>query len=103
MQQVTFTVDTTPPWILLLPPSPLNSVNRSKNYVYINVSTLSAVTPMDIATLDFNGTLYLMNKVGSGNNVNYWVNVTGVSEGFYDYFVTANDTRLGRLLHFLST
>jgi hypothetical protein len=91
-RRITFTINTSVPSIIFVAPTPSNDFNRSKNYVYINISTQSAVVDMDTAILDFNGTLYWMNKAGTGNNVNFWFNATPLSEGLYDYTVNANDT-----------
>jgi hypothetical protein len=89
-KQVAFTVDPIIPSILFANPTPLADDYISTNWIYINVTATSNISPMDLGTLVFNGTNFTMNRVGSGINVSYWYNVTDKSEGEYIYYVFAN-------------
>jgi len=90
--QIFFTVDTQNPVINFISPTPENNASINTNYVLINVSVENGISPIESCSLNFNGTIYNMTKVGTGNSVTCNYNVSGLSEGIYQYNVTANDS-----------
>jgi PGF-pre-PGF domain-containing protein len=79
-------IDQVPPAITFVSPTPENATLWGKTWIYINVTFSENV---DTAILDWNGTNYTMQMLGS--TVAYY-NVTNLSEGDYIYMVYANDT-----------
>jgi hypothetical protein len=94
--QVYFTVDTTPPTVNYVAPTPVNNANLSQDFVYINVSVSDATTAIDTCILEFNGTInYTMTFVNitADNKSGYCsYNVTGLNEAQHNFSVYVNDT-----------
>lgn len=84
--------DTTPPSnVSFSPPTQANN-SVVGNYVFVNV-TVGDETGVDSALLEWNGTNESMTKVGSGTNVTFNVNKTGLlNASTYVSKVWANDT-----------
>ena len=74
-------------------PTATQAGNRSQNWVFINVS----VTELNLNTISYNlsNSTYegVLNTTWTGNDtVNFWVNKTGLADGYYSFYVFANDT-----------
>jgi parallel beta-helix repeat protein len=82
---VHFTVDTTPPAIAFVAPTPASGSVATVDYVYVNIT---AGEDLDTALLEWNGTNYTM----GGSGTNRHLNRTGLSNGVYTYLVWANDS-----------
>ncbi|MGB9707804.1 MAG: hypothetical protein ACPLXC_00545 [Candidatus Pacearchaeota archaeon] len=81
------TGDIDPPIIIFVSPTPTNGSTINMNYVYVNTSITDNVA-VDTAVLEWNGTNFTM----EGAEPNYYLNVTGLSDGLYIFRVYANDT-----------
>jgi PGF-pre-PGF domain-containing protein len=79
-------IEQVPPAITFVSPTPENATLWDKTWIYINVTFSENV---DTAILDWNGTNYTMQMLGS---TAAYYNVTNLSEGDYIYRVYANDT-----------
>lgn len=88
----TVTIDTTPPAIDFVSPTPANNTLQNYNYAYINVSVVDTLVSVDSALLEWNGTNESMTKVGTGLSVSFYKNKTGLVDGTYTYKVYANDS-----------
>ncbi|WP_456475477.1 NosD domain-containing protein [Candidatus Pyrohabitans sp.] len=82
---VYFTVDTTPPGMTFVAPTPANGSVVTVDYIYINITSSE---DLNTALLDWNGTNYTM----SGSGRNWYLNRTGLANGAYTYRVWANDS-----------
>ncbi|MDI6886712.1 MAG: PGF-CTERM sorting domain-containing protein, partial [archaeon] len=78
-------VDTTPPIITFVDPTPANNSEVTVDYVFVNV-TLDEMGR--VALLTWNGMNYTMSVSG----MNFYKNMTGLSNGNYTYKAYANDT-----------
>ncbi|MCD6434439.1 MAG: PKD domain-containing protein, partial [Candidatus Diapherotrites archaeon] len=76
--------DTTPPIIIFVPPTPANNSAVNMGWVFINVT----INENGTAILNWNGT----NETMLGSGMNFYKNVTDLSDGTYFYKVYANDT-----------
>jgi parallel beta-helix repeat protein len=83
-EERTVTVDTIPPAVQFIDPTPADGNETNKSSVFINVSI--GEEPFK-ATLNWNGSLYTM--MGSGQNRYY--DVTGLTSGTYIYKVIVED------------
>ncbi len=81
----TLTVDTTPPTITFVPPTPANASTISQAWVFINIT---ASENLSTALLEWNG----INETMQGSGTNWYLNKTGLAEGTYAYKVYGNDT-----------
>jgi len=88
---VNTTLDTIPPSILFVPPTPENNSIVNKDWIYVNASVSDNVE-VDSCLLEWNGSNESMIKEGFGSNVICYINVSGLSDGLYSYKVYANDT-----------
>jgi len=80
-----FTVDSTPPTVTFVYPTPDNATTITVNWTIINVTISEYVIN---ASVNFNGTYYYLL---SGTTA-WYINLSGFSDGVYDYNVSANDT-----------
>ncbi len=78
-----FIVDTTPPTITLVSPTPANNSNLSQNWIFVNIT---ANENLSVALLEWNGVNETMNQ-GS-----WYKNKTGLADGTYTFRVWGNDS-----------
>jgi len=88
----TVNVDTTPPSITFVDPTPGNATNQSATSVFVNVTVIDATTSIGTCTLEWAGVNETMTKVGTGLSVSCNKNKTGLTSGTYNYRVYANDS-----------
>ena len=79
------TIDTTPPSLTFVPPTPENNSIVNVNFVYVNVTSSEA---LNNAILEWNGNNYTMEGAGD----NWYINMTNLEDGLYSYKVYGNDT-----------
>ncbi|MEM4214935.1 MAG: hypothetical protein QW484_01035 [Candidatus Pacearchaeota archaeon] len=84
---VTVAGDIEPPIIIFVAPTPANNSVLNQNWVYVNTTIMDNVA-VDTAILDWNGANITM----AGSEPNYYLNITGLTDGLYVYRVYANDT-----------
>ena len=84
--------DGTPPTITFVSPTPANNKIQKQNWVYVNVTVVDGETNISNCILEWNGSNLSMTKVGTGTSVSCYRNVTGISDGVYNYKVYANDS-----------
>lgn len=87
-----YTIDTTPPNITFVPPTPASGTAQSESYVYVNASVVDDASGVDSALLEWDGVNYSMTRGGSGLSVYFYYNMTGLTDGTYSYRVYANDS-----------
>ncbi len=89
----TILLDTHPPQVSFVPPTPVNDSKTNRDWVVLNISITEAF--VDKVLLNWSGSV-TQYDVGdlSGSSPNYWlsVNKSGLSDGSYDYFFVVNDT-----------
>ncbi len=81
---ILFEQDTTPPVIAFVSPTPANNSVINKDYVFVNITSNE---PLSIALLNWNGANITMN----GQGKNWYYNVTGLSDGTYNFKVYGKD------------
>ncbi|RLI85018.1 MAG: hypothetical protein DRO98_07725, partial [Archaeoglobales archaeon] len=86
---VNFAVDTTPPAISFIAPTPANNSITNKS-VTIAVNVTDAMSNVSTAIININGANHTMTKLGSGRAVNFSYTITG--DGDYTYRAYANDS-----------
>ncbi len=87
------TLDTSPPSsVSFVYPTPDNNTYRNVNWTYVNVTVTDAATAVTGCILEMYNNNYTMARVGSGNSVNCWINITNLNQALYDYRVYANDS-----------
>jgi uncharacterized repeat protein (TIGR01451 family) len=80
-----FTMETGPPAITFVSPTPANDTAINVNWTYVNITSNETLTA---AYLEWNGTNVSM----SGSGTNWFLNQTGLSNGAYTYKVYGNDS-----------
>ncbi|NOZ59798.1 MAG: hypothetical protein GXO66_09550, partial [Euryarchaeota archaeon] len=94
---VYFTVDTTPPAVNYVAPTPVDNANLSQDWVLVNVTVVEVTTAIGTCLLEFNGTVnYTMSftNTTSDRRQGYCsYNVTGLNEGRHNFSVYVNDTQ----------
>ncbi|MEM3408415.1 MAG: LamG-like jellyroll fold domain-containing protein, partial [Candidatus Micrarchaeia archaeon] len=85
----TFTIDTIPPSLSFVPPTPDNERSITTANVLINVS---ANENLSSCKLNWNGSEYMMTIQNADALTYAFYNVTGFDFGTYSYYVTCNDT-----------
>jgi hypothetical protein len=85
-------LDTTPPVITVIAPTPLNNSVQNSASVEINASVIDSLSAIDTCTLEFNGMNKTMNKTGTGTSVLCNSSETGLGPGWYNFTVYANET-----------
>ncbi|MFC1728295.1 Ig-like domain-containing protein [Nanoarchaeota archaeon] len=90
--QISFLVDTANPVVNFVYPTPGDGTGVSATTITVNVTAANGPASIDSCKLTFNNTDYLMTKIGTGSAVSCNFTLSGLSEGFYVYNVTANDT-----------
>jgi len=83
-KEITVQLDTTPPTITFVPPTPANNSIMNTNWVLINLTLNENGT----AILNWNGA----NKTMLGSGMTFYKNITSLPDGTYTYKVYANDT-----------
>jgi subtilisin family serine protease len=81
--KVYFTIDTIPPILNFVPPTPENII-INKNFAFINITSNELLSN---ATLEWNG----INETISGSGINWYKNKAGLSDANYTYRVFASD------------
>jgi hypothetical protein len=82
---ITFTIDTAPPTISFIAPTPSNLAIVSTNYIFVNTS----VTPTgDSANLEWNN----VNESMDGSGTNFYKNKTNLLNGDYTFRSYASDS-----------
>jgi hypothetical protein len=84
--QVTININTVEPEVFFVYPTPNNNDNIGNNYVFINVTSNSTLTS---CTLNWNFA-YQYNMTISSDSKSCYINVTGLANGLYWYYVTSN-------------
>ncbi len=82
---VYFTVDTTPPTLTFVSPTPADGDSIARSDIFINITSNE---PLASATLEFDGVSYTMQ--GSGTSWYYYL--TGVGAGIHSFRVVGVDT-----------
>jgi len=86
---VVFTIDTIPPVITFVDPTPQDGSSVDVNYVYINITSSE---PLSLAILEWNDGTTLLNYTMSGSETNWYYKVTSLPNGEYSYRIYAKDT-----------
>ena len=81
-----FTVDSTPPTITFVTPTPPNNNVTNNSWVYVNITTSE---PTLTALLNWSGSWISMTQF---NSTSWYYNKTSLAEGSYTYNVLSNDT-----------
>ncbi|MEE8167760.1 MAG: Ig-like domain-containing protein [Candidatus Hydrothermarchaeales archaeon] len=89
---VYFTVDTTPPDIEFVDPTPENNSYTNVDWVFVNVTLQDAASLISEALLEFGGTNYPMTIAGEEKNTSAGYSITNLGDGSYEYKVFANDS-----------
>ncbi|WP_169336372.1 NosD domain-containing protein [Archaeoglobus sulfaticallidus] len=76
--------DTTPPVITFVAPTPTSNSVLSQSYIFVNVTSNE---PLATALLEWNGVNITMN----GRGTNWYLNMTGLSNGVYQFRVYGRD------------
>jgi hypothetical protein len=84
----TFTVDTVAPAVAFIAPTPANNTEVSVDYVTFAVTATEAGCGINEVLLNWNGTTYWMFAIAQDE---YSLELTGLSNGLYTYFVQASD------------
>ncbi len=90
-----FTVDTVPPAVDYVAPTPPSNANLSQDWVYVNVTLNDVTSAINTCLLEFNSTNYTMSFVNTTDTrrVGYCsLNMTGLNEALHNFSVYVNDS-----------
>jgi len=88
----TFTVvDTTPPNVNYVSPTPDNDTNRSMNVTF-NATVTDTATAISLCLLELDGVNYTMTISGTGTSVSCTLTNASMTEGVHTYTIRANDS-----------
>ncbi len=85
-------LDTTPPTITIINPSPANNSVQTSTSAIINATVINGASAIDTCILEFNGTNETMTKIGAGSSVTCNSTKIGLNLGQHNFTVYANDT-----------
>ena len=86
------TLDSVPPTVNFVNPTPTNNTNQSQDWVYVNATITDDKTAVSACLLEWNGVNESMTRVGTGTSVYCYINKTSLSSNTYTYKVHANDS-----------
>ncbi|WP_457554470.1 Ig-like domain-containing protein, partial [Candidatus Pyrohabitans sp.] len=84
-----FSVDTTPPAVTFVAPTPANNTLQNYSYVYVNITATEALSKAWVEV--WTGAL-TQNYSLNGSAKNWYGNLTNLQDGVYHFRVWANDT-----------
>ncbi|HLC65315.1 MAG TPA: NEW3 domain-containing protein, partial [Candidatus Nanoarchaeia archaeon] len=85
-------VDSTPPVITYVNPTPADLSNQSSNTVTINVTSIDALLPVSNCTLEWSGVNESMTLNGTGRSVYCLSTKTSLADATFRFKVFSNDT-----------
>jgi len=87
-----FTYDSTPPIISYQDPTENSGIYLNQNNIDVNISSSDTLVGLDTIEIRLYNADFSLNQSNSSATSPYYINYSGLADGFYYYNATANDT-----------